>query len=453
MTPPGKGGIAVIVLKGDGAERVLSRVFRSGLIGNMAAEATAREDPAAKGTGSVLASFAKTVPVSSVEPNAQARDGRRQTTAEPVPLPVPLQLGRLVDSSGQTIDETVVARGDGAIEINIHGGPLVTRRALDELARAGAEIVSGTDAVGHTSFQLSHPDWHNPAIGLEMLQALGMAQSELAVAAVSSQWSGGLSAMASRLLRQLDEGTDGARAGLPDAVEAAAACRTAAGQYPRMRRLLEPATIVLAGPPNAGKSTLANHLIGRQASIVHEMAGTTRDYVSEMAIVDGVPVRIVDTAGLWATPPHAAAGACGQAGTVPADIAASHGAIDQAAVGTARECLSRADVVLLLGAAVEDSALAALDPSRVIRVWSKCDQSPEPAGSFDVAISAHDDTGLIELNQLIVQRLGLAGFDPTLPAVFTARQVALLEEAGNALGSAQLVQAMISLRRLLRDQG
>ncbi|HUV39632.1 MAG TPA: GTP-binding protein [Planctomycetota bacterium] len=64
------------------------------------------------------------------------------------------------------------------------------------------------------------------------------------------------------------------------------------------RRLVEPATVVITGAPNVGKSTLANALAGRERSIVHHLPGTTRDAVTSVASVDGFPVVVVDTAGL-----------------------------------------------------------------------------------------------------------------------------------------------------------
>jgi tRNA modification GTPase len=68
--------------------------------------------------------------------------------------------------------------------------------------------------------------------------------------------------------------------------------------YAYGRRLVEPATVVITGAPNVGKSTLANALVGRERSIVHHLPGTTRDAVSSVASLDGLPVVVVDTAGL-----------------------------------------------------------------------------------------------------------------------------------------------------------
>ena len=109
----------------------------------------------------------------------------------------------------------------------------------------------------------------------------------------------------------------------PPPAELPAMLRRAAGRLALIRRLLEPAEVVLAGPPNVGKSTLANALIGRQVSLVHDQAGTTRDWVRHLAVLCGVPVHVTDTAGLWDAPAGVDAQAVGRA--APADRACRRG--------------------------------------------------------------------------------------------------------------------------------
>ena len=68
--------------------------------------------------------------------------------------------------------------------------------------------------------------------------------------------------------------------------------------YKRQHVLREGALVVIAGRPNAGKSSLLNALIGRPRAIVTPYAGTTRDLIEEQCVIDGVPIRLMDTAGL-----------------------------------------------------------------------------------------------------------------------------------------------------------
>jgi len=356
-TPPGKGGIAVLTLSGDRAEDVLAAVFRP--------------RPAHAATG-----------------------------------PDVLRLGHLLDARG-VIDEAIVCSRGREVEINIHGGPLAARAALEALARCGARVVPSRPAATE-SFPLAHPRWGNPAVGRELLEALPAARGPLALAALTRQWAGGLSALA---------------AAAPDP----AALRRAADALPAMRRLLAPAEVVLAGPPNAGKSSLANALAGRDISIVHDAPGTTRDWVRELALMDGVPVWLTDTAGVW-DPPEG---------------------VDAEAVRRARQRVAGADLVLLLEPAGEHFAAPDwLEATRRIRVASKCDLHPPGAGA-GLAVSAASGAGLDRLRRAIVRELGLDRLDPAEAMAFTPRQAELLAIAAAAAERGDPAAARAALRALL----
>ncbi len=362
QTPPGKGGIAVIALIGPEAERILDIVFRPG--------------------------------ASHADAGADA-----------------LQLGRLVDD-GQVIDEAVVCRCDAGVEINIHGGPAAARATMKLLARHGA-VAAPAEAAAPRSFPTAHPQWRNPAIGTEMIEALAHAHSLRVVEAIAAQWSGGLSA------RARSEPT------APD-------LRAAADGLAVMQKLLRPAEVVLAGPPNAGKSTLANALIGREISIVHRRAGTTRDWVRELALLEGLPVWLTDTAGIWDVPES----------NCPA------AAVDAEAVRRARHRAEGADLVLLLAAGDPTDVPAWLHAKHVLRIATKTDAVP-PDAAADVTVSAHTREGLDVLRAAILHALGLADFDPTAARAFTERQVGLLVDAADALDAEDALQAQRTLNVLL----
>ena len=362
QTPPGKGGIAVIALTGPEAERILQAVFRPG----------ASHPSAGEGV---------------------------------------LQLGRLV-ADGQVIDEAVVCRYDGGVEINIHGGPAAARATMTLLVRHGA-VAAPAAAAAPQSFPTVHPQWRNPAIGAEMIEALALARSARTVEALAGQWSGGLSALAR---------------GEPDAAK----LRGAADGLRVMQRLLHPAEVVLAGAPNAGKSTLANALVGREISIVHRRAGTTRDWVRELALLKGLPVWLTDTAGIWDT----------------ADSDSPTAAVDAEAVRRARHRAENADLVLLLAAGEAAPMPEWLHVKRVLRVATKCD-TVDPVGAADVNVAAHTGAGLDELRSAILRTLDLGDFDPTTPRAFTERQAGLLSEAANALDAGDAKRAQCTLDELL----
>ena len=325
-----------------------------------------------------------------------------------------IQLGRLVDGNGEVLDEAVVARtAGGTIEINIHGGPVVARAVLRRLGDLGAAIEPARAAAAE-SFGAAHPEWNNPAIGAEMLEVLPDAASEWVVAAISQPWSAGLSELVND----------------PDAT--ADSLRAAAGRFEVMRKLLSPPEVVLVGPPNVGKSTLANALVGRAASIVHETPGTTRDWVREQALLSGVPVWLTDTAGLFEFPDD------------------PHG-VDTEAVRRARGRAEQADLVLLLSAGNEPTETPDwLHAKKLLRIGAKCDQT-RPLGEFDVYVSAETGEGMDELTHAVLTALDLAEIDPTAPAAFTQRQADRLSAAADALDTNETSLAKEHLGDLLRD--
>ena len=328
-----------------------------------------------------------------------------------------LQLGQVVDGP-RVIDQAIVARRGDLAEINIHGGPAAATAVLHRLGGLGAVIVPAGS--GETPcFGQAHPAWHNPAIGEEMLDALPHAASPRVAAALTQQWSAGLSELAHRVLCSVSDSS-------------ATELRTAATRRATMQRLLCPTEVVLAGPPNAGKSTLANALLGRPASIVHGRAGTTRDWVREQALLRGLPIWLTDTAGLWETPD----------------------AIDAEAVRRTRQRIAAADLVLLLEAgqmkALPDwlNEVCRQGKPRVLRVATKIDIAPAPPNA-DTAVSVLTEQGLDRLLLRILEALGLGDFDATSPAAFTDRQATLLNKAADALDADQIEQARMHLRKLL----
>ncbi len=363
-TPPGRGGIAVILLQGGGAGEILARVFR---------------------------------------PHGLPCAGADR-----------LQLGHILDG-GQVVDEAVVGVRGVQVEINIHGGPAAAAATLSALERQGAAVLQEPPA--GAGLGPAHPRWANPAIGCEMLQHLPQAASAQVVAALTQQWSGGIS----RLARTCIDGL--AAGGGANELDLAAARLCVA------RRLLQPPEVVLAGAPNAGKSTLANRLVGRAVSLVHATAGTTRDWVREAAILDGLPVWLTDTAGLWDAP------------------AGPQQAIDQEAVRRAMDCIGRCDLVVLLH---DDTAAgpAAADWPNVLHVRTKSDLGGAGGG---LAVSAHTGEGLAQLKAHILARLGLGQFAPSLPMAFTERQVSLLSRGATALREGNRPACLAAMHQLLGD--
>jgi len=331
------------------------------------------------------------------------------------PSPSRLSLGWLVREE-EVLDEAVVALGRGGdqdwAEINIHGGPHVARRVLTALVECGAEMV--VDAEVDPTLAVPAEGLDNPAVTEEMLSALGRAATPLVVSAVTAQWRGGLSALAA--------------SARPDP----AGLRASADALCLMKRLLRPAEVVIAGPPNVGKSALANAVVGREVSIVSDTPGTTRDWVRAPADAEGVPIWLTDTAGLWG---------------------AAEGA-DAEAVRRAWAQIASADLILLLtaGQAGDEHTGPLLDRlrrrGRVLNVAAKCDVAG-PDARAEVCVSAKTFAGLDDLRRAIRRRLGFADFDPAAPMAFTKRQARLLSAAAEAIERGDREGGRSILRELL----
>jgi len=335
-----------------------------------------------------------------------------------------LQLGYLV-ADDHVMDEAVVCRAGGSIEINIHGGPQVAKAAMELLSRKGVAARPAPAAALET-FTPAHPRWDNPAVGRELLRALPSARGPLILAALTQQWSAGITRLAREVISHLAGPMDPGRHSQTQRF--AGALRRAADGLATMQRVLAPAEVVIAGPPNTGKSTLINALVGRQVSIVHDTPGTTRDWVRELALLEHVPVWLTDTAGIWQVPEG----------------------IDAEAVRRARHCAEKADLVLLTGSLSPIEVPSWLHAKNLLRAWTKCDLRP-PEGTFDAAVSALTGEGLKALGKAVLRALALEGFDPAAPAAFTRRQADLMSASAAALEKTDLPAASRHLTELLQS--
>jgi tRNA modification GTPase len=143
-------------------------------------------------------------------------------------------------------------------------------------------------------------------------------------------------------------------------------------------------TLVIAGCPNSGKSSLFNALLKEDRSIVTEVPGTTRDWIEAWVSVEGIPIRLIDTAGLRET----------------------DDSVEKIGVERSKKLLDESDIVLYLidgtkGLTSEDKDFI-MNISKSILVWNKRDIAPMPesfnaAGQTPVCVSAKNSDGLVEL--------------------------------------------------------
>ena len=186
---------------------------------------------------------------------------------------------------GETVidDAVVVTSAGGAVaDLNVHGGPWIVRSVIELARRDGFEVIETiTPPLPHHAVDCE------TMLEREVLSSLPLARTELGLRALLGQpdaWAG--------LKRDLRERTQ---------EQAAAALRDVLDDD-SLSRLLHPARVAIVGAPNVGKSTLANRLFAQERSITADVPGTTRDWVGEIANVDGVPVMLLDTPGVRETP-------------------------------------------------------------------------------------------------------------------------------------------------------
>ncbi|QHI70170.1 tRNA uridine-5-carboxymethylaminomethyl(34) synthesis GTPase MnmE [Tichowtungia aerotolerans] len=394
-TPPGEGGVGIVRISGSKVWKIADQIFQ-GL-----------EKPSQKEGGTFI-------------------------------------FGKILGAEGEEIDEGLCLifraprsyTGDDTVEIQGHGGSVVLRKILRRALEAGARMAEPGEFTKR-AFLNGKMD----LVQAEAVADLIHARSDRAAAAALEQLEGSLSGRFNRLYDQcvdiaadLETTLDFIEDELPDEVFPTLG-KKLDGSFQTLEDLLltwdegrllrEGARVVIMGRPNAGKSTLFNALLGHDRAIVTSIAGTTRDVIEEGIVLGGIPLRILDTAGLREAECE----------------------IEREGIRRAREHAGAADIAVYLidcsrPFSVEDAEhLEKLKPEQTVVVLNKNDVR-SPAFNFQLSMfqpleaSLGLGDGLDDIRSALAARLGGFSHAPA-HAVISERHRNLLELARVELENAR----------------
>ena len=360
-TPTGPGGIGIIRLSGPRAEAVLQGLFRP------------------------------------TRPHQRLRSHQ-------------LYHGRIVDNCGVVIDEVlaVVMRAphsytrEDVAEIHCHGGNVILRRILDQLLETGVRLANPGEFT-QRAFLNGRLDLSEAEAVIDLIQSRSEGSRRVALEQLQGRLSRaihGFQDQVADLLALVETYVDFPEEDIPlPQIESLGAQSTEVRQqiglllqdFENGRILREGLSVLILGCPNVGKSSLLNALLGEARAIVTPLPGTTRDIIEEQLCLGGVPLRLVDTAGVRET----------------SDLVEAEG------VRRAREKIAGADLILFVidgsrGLTPDDRfALELCAGQRLLLTVNKCDLGIHPLDPSlsawpRVDISAHTGQGLETLRQAII---------------------------------------------------
>jgi len=292
------------------------------------------------------------------------------------------------------IDEAVVLMfkaphsytGEDVVEFQCHGGTVTPRRVLEACFAAGARLARRGEFT-QRAFLNGKLDYDQAESVLDLINSKTQRAADAALEGLMGGRSRELKDLYETVLdvsTRLEHSLDVDEGELPEDFSRAVR-EEIRSLHSRIQEVLEKANegrllrngalVVLAGPPNAGKSSLMNALLGESRAIVSERAGTTRDSIEEGLDIEGWPIRLVDTAG----------------------IRESLDAIEGEGVRRAKKLLKEADLVIGLGRidGQEES------DGKWIGITAKCDLAHGPG----INVSAKTGEGLEELKRAIAAKL------------------------------------------------
>jgi len=357
------------------------------------------------------------------------------------PPPRQMALAQFKGANGEILDKGLAVyfpaphsfTGEDCAEFHLHGSKALIRRMLAELAARpncrqaeAGEFARRAFANGKIDLTEAEGLADLLAAETESQRKLAMQGASGALKALYRGWRRQLIALRAQIEAELDFAEEEDVAGafspalLQKMAELAAQLRAHCAGAEQADIMRDGLKIVLAGAPNAGKSSFLNRLSGRAAALVNERAGTTRDALEVRLIIENIPVLLTDTAGLRRATDE----------------------IEQLGVELAKERVKEADLVLYLADMQQAAAPADLPPlpptkAEIWRIGNKVDLSADKSGGWDLSLSAKTGQGweafMARLRQFCRDRQG--EISAMLPA--RGRQLHLLREAATELDKAR----------------
>jgi len=330
-----------------------------------------------------------------------------------------LIFGSLIDRTAATDDEDIIDQvviacdsGTQTIDINCHGGLRIVQRLLMLLQKHNVEIVSWDELTVAAS------------IVSEVALTLPRTLTRMAALTLTAQYPTGLHAWTEKTIAALQKE-------LLMLSSVKKEIQKLLPTYDLAWKLLNPPTVVLTGPVNTGKSTLANTLTGKAQSLTSDIPGATRDWTTQLTDINGIPINLIDSAGR-------------RESTDP---------LEEQSLFRAEKKIACADLIILVVEADgrENEQIyhqkhflpTSVEPLIVV---NKCDLPHHPENIKNhLNISALTGNNLDLLRTIIAERLGFADFDPLAPLIFTPRQFALLNTAANSTSSEQMLTTLKTL--------
>lgn len=337
--------------------------------------------------------------------------------------------------------------GEDVLELQGHGGPLVLDRVLQRVLQCGARLANPGE-FSERAFLNGKLDLTQAEAVADLIEASSEQAVRSAVRSLCGEFSQQVRELVEALIQlrlyveaaidfpeeEIDFLSDGHVLGQLEAIQTKLdQVKSSAKQGSLLRDGMQ---VVLTGKPNVGKSSLLNALSGEQTAIVTQVAGTTRDVLKQQINIDGMPLHLIDTAGLRD----------------------SDDLVEQEGINRAKQAIQQADEIILLLEASEEGDLKELvaqhfadiecDLAAVTVIKNKIDvvdkapQVVEEQGHRVIYLSAKQQLGIEQLREHLKQKMG---YQQTMEGVFIARRRHLqaLELANEhlVLGHEQLVKA------------